>query len=323
MASQFTRRTLLVCAGISATLPSATYPQDASKPVRLVVPFPAGSAIDATARLIAPELSATLERTVVVDNIPGANGNLGAEVVAKALPDGTTLGLFDPNIIINPLIRKASFDALKDFTPIGVVGATQFVLVVNNAVPATNAKDFIDLLKGPGVEYKYGSSGNGTITHIAMLEFLREAKVNAIHIPYRGTAPMLTDLLGGNVQFCVVGLPAVAVHIKSGKLKAIGLCGTSRSPSVPTIPTIKEQGFPNYNIEGWATLAVPSGTAADQLGRLQKAFVKSMSNPSLRQAIVAQGNVIVDPTSKTAATLFQAESTRYSAIVRQMGLKAD
>lgn len=240
------RRTVLglgASALAAAALPA--FAQGADKPVRIILPISAGSGVDTIARAAAPALGKAFGQPVVIENLPGAGGITGASVVVKAAPDGQTLGMVSNNHVINPSVyKKMPFDAINDITPISVVGATPLVLLVNPKVPAKNVRELVALLKAKPDGYNYASSGNGTIIHLAGEMFMDEAGVKARHIPYKGTGPMVTDMIAGQVEIGVVALPAVQQHIKSGALRAIGLCGPARSPAAPDIPTIAEQGCP-------------------------------------------------------------------------------
>lgn len=229
----------------------------------------------------------------VVENLPGAGGITGAAAVAKAPPDGTTLGLFSNNHVINPSVyKKMPFDAIKDFTPISVIGSTPLVLVVNPKVPAKNVQELIALLKAKPNSLNYASSGNGTIIQLAAEMFLDEAHAKARHVPYKGTGPMMTDLIAGQVEMGVVALNAVAPHLRSGTLRAIGLCGATRSPAAPDLPTIAEQGLPNYAVEGWFAVVGPAGLPPAEVKRLNMSFAKAFTSPDVLEAMKKQGNVI-------------------------------
>ena len=244
------RRALLglgACAAAVAACPA--FAQGSDKPIRFILPISAGSGVDTIVRAAAPALGKAFGQPVVIENLPGAGGITGAAAIVKAAPDGLTLGLVSNNHVINPAVfKKMPFDALNDITPISVVGATPLVLVANPKLPAKNVQELIALLRAKPGGYNYASSGNGTILHLADEMFMDEAGVKARHIPYKGTGPMMTDMIGGQVEMGVIALPAVQQHIKSGALRAIGLCGATRSPAAPDIPTIAEQGLPNYAV---------------------------------------------------------------------------
>ncbi|KQP49209.1 tripartite tricarboxylate transporter substrate binding protein [Pseudorhodoferax sp. Leaf274] len=314
------RRSLLAAC---ATLALPAFAQN-DKPVRLVLPISAGSGVDVIARAASVAVGKALGAPLVVENLPGAGGITGASAVAKAAPDGLTLGLVSNNHVINPAVyKKMPFDALADFTPISVIGATPFVLVAGKSVPAGNVKELVALLKARPEDYNYASSGNGTVIHLAGAMFLEQAGVNARHIPYKGTGPMVNDLLGGQVQFGVVALPAIVAHIRSGAVKAIGLCSAQRSPAAPEIPTIAEQGLPDYDVEGWFALIGPAKLPAAEVKRVHDAFVKGFASPEVVEAMARQGNVIRPTSPEDAAKFFRSEAARYAALARKANVVLD
>jgi tripartite-type tricarboxylate transporter receptor subunit TctC len=318
-----TRRGLLAACSTLA-LPVLPAFAQSDKPIRLVLPISAGSGVDVIARAASVAVGKALGAPLVVENLPGAGGITGAATVAKAAPDGLTLGLFSNNHVINPAVyKKMPFDALADFTPISVIGATPFVLVAGKSVPASNVPELVALLKARPDEYNYASSGNGTVIHLAGAMFLEQAGIHARHIPYKGTGPMVNDLLGGQVQFGVVALPAVQAHIKSGMLKAIGLCGAQRTPAAPEIPTIAEQGLPDYDIAGWFAVVGPARLPAAEVQRVHDAFVKGFASPEVVEAMARQGNVIRPTSPEDAARFFRSEATRYAALARKANVVLD
>jgi tripartite-type tricarboxylate transporter receptor subunit TctC len=318
-----TRRGLLAACSTLA-LPVLPAFAQSDKPIRLVLPISAGSGVDVIARAASVAVGKALGAPLVVENLPGAGGITGAATVAKAAPDGLTLGLFSNNHVINPAVyKKMPFDALADFTPISVIGATPFVLVAGKSVPASNVPELVALLKARPDEYNYASSGNGTVIHLAGAMFLEQAGIHARHIPYKGTGPMVNDLLGGQVQFGVVALPAVQAHIKSGMLKAIGLCGAQRTPAAPEIPTIAEQGLPDYDIAGWFAVVGPARLPAAEVQRVHDAFVKGFASPEVVEAMARQGNLIRPTSPEDAARFFRSEATRYAALARKANVVLD
>lgn len=314
------RRTVLglgASAAAAATLP--TFAQSASdRPVRLILPISAGSGVDTIARSAAPALGKALGQAVVIENLPGAGGITGASVVVKATPDGSTLGMVSNNHVINPSVyKKMPFDAINDITPISVIGATPLVLVVNPKLPARNVQELVALVKAKPDTFNYASSGNGTIIHLAGEMFVEEAGLKVRHIPYKGTGPMVTDLIGGQIEMGVVALPAAQAHIKTGSLRAIGLCGPTRSPAAPDIPTIAEQGLPNYSVEGWFAVIGPARLPAAEVKRVHDAIVAAFSSPEVRDAMDKQGNIIKPGTPEEAAKYFRSEAAKYAALVKK------
>jgi len=303
---------------------STPVPAQASKPVRLILPISAGSGVDAIARAAGPALGRAFGQPVVIENLPGAGGITGASAVVKAQPDGSTLGLVSNNHVINPSVFKSMpFDPIKDVTPISVIGATQLVLVVNPKVPAKNVKELVALLKAKPDAYNLASSGNGTIIHLAGEMFLTEAGVKANHIPYKGTGPMMTDLLGGQVDMGVVALNAALPHLKSGSLRAIGLCGDVRSPVAPDLPTIAEQGMPGFNVAGWFAVVGPANMKPADVKRVHDAFAAAFTSPEVVEALKKQATLVKPGTPEAAAQFFRAEADRYAGLVKKANVKIE
>lgn len=314
-----TRRAVLgfgTCAAALVACPAIA--QGSDKPVRFILPISAGSGVDAIARAASVALGKAFGQPVVIENLPGAGGITGTSAVVKAAPDGLTLGMVSNNHVINPAVyKKMPFDALGDVTPISVVGATPLVLVVNSKLPAKNVKELVALLRARPESYNYASSGNGTIIHLAGEMFMEEAGVKARHIPYKGTGPMVTDMIAGQVEMGVVALPAVQPHLKSGALRAIGLCGPARSPAAPDIPTIAEQGLPNYVVEGWFAVIGPPKMQPADVQRVHDAVAAAFTSAEVREAMDKQGNIIKPTSPEQAASYFRSEAARYAALVKK------
>jgi tripartite-type tricarboxylate transporter receptor subunit TctC len=297
----------------------------AQNPVRVILPVGPGSGVDTIVRAASPALAKAFGQPVVIENMPGAGGITGTTAIVKAPPDGLTIGVVSNNHVINPSVfKKMPYDSLADITPISVIGATPFVLVVNpSKVPAKNVKELVALLKAKPDAYNYASSGNGTIIHLAGEMFLDEAGVEVKHIPYKGVGPMVTDLIGGQVDLGVVSLPAAQSHLKNGSLRAIGVTGKTRAAAAPDIPTIAEQGLPNYDVSGWFAVIGPAKLPADQVKRIHAAFVAAYSSPEVKEAMDKQGNVINPTSPDAAAQFFRTETARYAALVKKANVKLD
>lgn len=317
--NHFTRRQLL--AGLAATVAVPSFAQ-ADKSIRFILPNATGSGVDAITRAAQAALAKALGHPVIVDNQPGAGGIVGLQALARSPADGLTLGVVSNNVVIFPSVYKSlPFDMPGDFTPIAVVGYTPVVLVVNAKVPASNAKEFIALLKSKGGDMTYASGGNGTILHLASAMFLDEAGVQARHIPYKGVGPMLTDLIGGQVDFATAALPSVQAHLKSGALKAIGVATAQRVPAAPEIPTFVEQGLPNYVVEAWFAVIAPKNLAPAEVQRVHAAVSAAFADPGVKEAMAKQGNVInVGPADK-AMPFFRSEMARFAQLVKKAGVE--
>lgn len=307
-------------AGSLASWSSTGWAQD--RTIRFILPNATGSGVDAITRTAQPALSKALGHPIVVDNQAGAGGIVGLQALARSPADGFTLSVVSNNVVIFPSVLKSvPFDMPGDFTPIAVVGYTPIVLVTNAKVPAKDSRELIALLKAQGGEMNYASGGNGTILHLATEMFLSEAGVKAKHIPYKGVGPMLTDLIGGQVQFATAALPSVQQHLKSGALRAIGVATGQRVTAAPDIPTFAEQGLPGYQVEAWFGVVGPKGMAAADVQRIHGALVAAFADPAVKEAMAKQGNVInVQPADK-AMPFFRSELAKYAQLVKKAGVE--
>ncbi len=321
MAFLFKRRALLGSA--MALLSAAMLAQVGEKTVRFILPNATGSGVDAITRAAQPALAKALGFAVVVDNQPGAGGIVGLQALTRAAPDGMTLSVVSNNVVIFPSVYKTlPFDLPGDFTPIAVVGATPIVIVVNPAkVAATNHKEFVALLKSKPGQLNYGSGGNGTILHLAGEMYIDEVGASAKHIPYKGVGPMVTDLIGGQIDFATVALPSVQQHIKSGALRAIGVGGAQRTPAAPEIPTIAEQGTPVYGVEAWFGVLGPKGMSAADVKRVHDALVAAFNDPAVKDTMAKQGNTIAISTTEFAQAYFRSEKDKYAKLVKKAGIE--
>jgi tripartite-type tricarboxylate transporter receptor subunit TctC len=315
-----TRRTLL--AGLAAGLVVPAFAQF-DRSVRFILPNATGSGVDAITRAAQPALAKAFGHPVIVDNQPGAGGMIGLQSLTRAAPDALTLGIVSNNVVIFPSVMKSlPFDMPGDFTPIAVVGYTPVVLVVNPRVPAKDAKEFVALLKSRDGDMTFASGGNGTILHLAGEMFLDEAKAKARHIPYKGVGPMLTDLIGGQVDFGAVALPSVQGHLKSAALRAIGVATAQRVAAAPEIPTFAEQGMPGYVVEAWFAVIGPKGLAPAEVQRVHDAVVAAFDDAEVREAMARQGNVINVGAADKAMPFFRNELAKYAQIVKKAGIEA-
>ena len=321
------RRRLLAAAtafGLAACCATALAQTPGDKTIRCVLPNATGAGVDAITRAAQPALAKALGSAIVVDNQPGAGGVLGLQALARAAPDGYTLSVVSNNVVIFPsVIKQLPFDMPGDFTPIAIVGSTPIVIVANAKVPASNSKEFIALLKSKPGELNFGSGGNGTILHLAGEMFIDEAGASAKHIPYKGVGAMVTDLIGGQVQFAALALPSVQQHIKSGALKAIGMGTAQRVAAAPDIPTFVEQGLAGYVMEAWFAVIGPKGMAAADVKRVHDAVVAAFNDPAVKDTMAKQGNTINISTPEQATQSFRRELLKYAALVKKAGLEAN
>jgi tripartite-type tricarboxylate transporter receptor subunit TctC len=266
-----------------------------NKPVRIVVPFPPGGATDITARVVAEKLSTKWGQPVVIDNKAGAGGNVGSDLVAKSAPDGynIVLGVTGSHSINISLYKKMPYHPLNDFEPLTQATIYPNAIVVNPQVPANNLAELIALLKKEPGKLSYGSDGNGTASHLGMEILKSKANVQLTHIPYRGSTPMITDLLGGTLMVGVTGLPALQQHLKAGKLKMIAITTPQRAPGAPDYKTVAEQGFANFNAAPWAGFFAPKGTPKPVLDKLAMDLADALKQPDVVQKMNELGSTVV------------------------------
>jgi len=296
------------------------------KPLRTILPVGPGSGVDTITRTMTPAVSKALGgQPVVIENMPGAGGITGTQAIVSARPDGQTIGVVSNNHVINPSVySKMPFDSLSDITPIMVVGSTPMVLVVNpNKLPVNNVKELVAALKAKPGFYNYASSGNGTILHLADEMFIDQAGVTSNHIPYKGVGPMITDIMGGQVDWGVTSLPSIQGQLKTGSLRAIGVGSAQRVPAAPEIPTMVEQGMPDYLVEGWFAVIGPAKLPPDQVKRIHAGFTAALATPEVKEAMAKQGNVINPTTPEAAAAYFRSEQDKYAKLVKKAGVKID
>ena len=313
-------RRLFALVALATLMPA--HAQMGERPVKFILPVATASGVDTITRAAQPALSKALAAPVVIENQPGAGGIVGTSALVKSAPDGYTLSIVSNNHVIYPSVYKSvPFDPIADITPIAIIGSTPIVIVVNAKVPAKNAPELIALLKANPGKYNYGSSGNGTILHLAAAMFFDEAGVTATHVPYKGVGPMLTDLLGGQVEIGALSLPSVQQHLKSGALRAIGVGTAQRLPAAPDIPTLVEQGLPNYLVEGWFAVIGPAKMAPADVKRVHDAFATAFATPDVREAMAKQGNTINISTTEYANQFFRSELAKYAKLVKKTGIE--
>ena len=320
------RRALLVLAALSLALPAVpalaeTYP---SKPVKLIVPYPAGGTTDIIARLIATQLSEKFGQPFVVDNRAGASGAIGASAVAKSAPDGYTLlmGTANTHGINSALQKSLPYDALKDFAPVTVVASTPNVIVVNPAFPAKTLPELIALAKAEPGKLNYGSTSSGGSPHMSAELLKMMTGINITHVPYKGAAPMLTDLAGGHIPIGFDNLPSAMPFIESGKLRALAVTTAKRWPGAPNIPTVAET-VPGYEVSGWFGILAPDGTPPAIVDQLQKAVAEAVAKPEVRKQLDTVGAEPVANTPQAFAKQIEADVARWKQVAETTGVKLD
>jgi len=294
------------------------------KPLRVVVGLAPGGGTDIVARLVGNKLSADIGQQVMVDNRPGASGNIAAELVARASPDGYTLVVVTASHAINPsLFSKMSYDPIKDFSAVTQLTAQPYLFVVNPSVPAKSVKEFIALAKKHKGGMNYASSGAGLLGHLGMELLKLQGDFEATHIPYKGAGPALTDTIAGQVAAffptIISGLP----QVKSGRVRAIGVTTLKRSSLLPELPTVAEQGFPGYEVSGWYGALAPAGTPKDIVSFLQIAFAKALHSPEVKQKLESQGAEGIGSTPEEFGAYVRSEKDKWAKVVERVGARVD
>ena len=303
--------------GVAAAQP---YP---SRPVRIVVGFQAGGGTDIAARVIAQKLADALDATFIVDNRPGAAGNIGADIVAKANADGYTILMANSTIAIPSLSVKLPFNVKKDFAPISNIALGPSVLLVNPSLPVTDVKGLVALAKAKPRTLIYGSGGVGNVTHLAMELLVSMTGIEMTHIPYKGAAPSVVGLLSGEVQLLFAGIPGVLAQISAGKVRALGVSISQRSPALPNVPTIAEAGLPGYYAASWYGLMVPAGTPNSTIDILAKQIGTIMRVPEVKEKMLAQGFEPVGDTPAQFGKFISEEILRWEQVVKRAGIKPE
>jgi tripartite-type tricarboxylate transporter receptor subunit TctC len=296
-----------------------------TKVIRFILGFPPGGASDTVARVLAPPLQGRLGQQVVIDNRPGAGGNIAGEIAARSAPDGHTWFLGNNAILATnqALYSRMPFDSLKDFATVVLVGTQPSVLVVHPSLPVRSVRDLIALAKARPGQLNYASTGTGTAGHLVGELFKGLAQVNYVHIPYKGGGPAVIDLVSGQVQFMFATAASVMQHVRSGRLRALAVTSGERSPSLPELPTIAETGVPGFEAITWHGVVVPAGTPAAVVGRVNTEFNAVLSAPDTRERLAAQGVEAKGGTAAEFATFLRSEIPKWSKVVRDSGAKAD
>ena len=320
---------LLACALASATLPAANAQAPAaswpSKPIRWVVPFPPGGAMDAIARTLGEKAGKTLGQPFVIENKPGAGGNIGADFVAKQPGDGYTLMITSIGMATNkPLYGKLSYDPIKDFAPVSLLAVVPNVLVTNATQPdVKTAQDVIAAARKTPGKLTYASAGNGTSIHLAGEVFTSLAQVDMLHVPYKGSGPAVSDLLGGQVNYMFDSITSARPHIESGKLRALGVTTAKRSKTLPNVPTLAEAGLPGYEVSPWFAVFMPAATPKDIVAKVNSALLEAMNDPDVVKRFETIGAEPVGSTPEEMAQHLARESERWTKLIQERGIKLD
>jgi tripartite-type tricarboxylate transporter receptor subunit TctC len=309
-------------AAVPLSVAAADYP---ARAIRMVVPFPAGGTTDILGRIAGQKITEALSQQVIIDNRGGAGGNIGTEMVAKAPPDGYTL-LTDPGstLTINPhAYSKLGFDPVKDFAPITILAEVPNILEVHPALPVKNVKELIALAKSKPGQINYASTGAGQSTHLSMELFKSMAHIDINHIPYKGSAPALVDLIGGQVTVMFDNMPTSLPHVKAGKLRALAVSTARRSFALPELPTVAESGLPGFEVSVWFAVLAPAATPRDIVQKLNAVLVKALQSPDVKQRLAEQGAEPVGNTPEQFAATIQRDLAKWAKVVKDANVKLD
>jgi tripartite-type tricarboxylate transporter receptor subunit TctC len=318
-------KTVLATTMLAATAASAFAADYPTKPIRLVVPFAAAGTTDFLARAIAQKLGHNLGTTVIVDNRPGAGGNIGSDIVAKSDPDGYTLllGTVGTHAINASLYKKMPYDTVKDFAPITLVASVPNIVVVNPSVPVKSIKELLALAKSKPGQLSFASSGNGSSIHLSGELFKSMAGVDMLHVPYKGSGPAVADLVGGQVNLMFDNMPSSLPHVKSGRLRAIAVTSAKRSPAAPDLPTIAESGVPGYEAVAWFGVLAPAGTPPAIVKKLNAEIIKVLKSPDVAERLSSQGAEPVSNTPEQFSAYIKSEMGKWAKVIKASGAQVD
>lgn len=322
--TRISRTTLALAAALSVfaapALSQASFPE---RPIRFIVSFPPGGSSDLVARAMAPRMAARLGQQVLVENRPGAGGNIGMDAVAKAAPDGHTIGLGAAGALsVNvSLLPSMPFDPLKDLAPVSMLAIIPIVVAAHPSVPVTDAKSLIAHAKANAGKLSFGTTGNGSAMHLAGELMKLMAGFDMVHVPYKGSAPAAADLAGGQIPLAIVDLTSALPHIRSGRVKAIGVTSAKRSAVAPEIPTIAETGLPGFDAIGWFGVVAPGGTPPALIARLNAEVVDAMKAPEIRERLMAGGAEPQTSTPEEFAAFIRAEIPKWARVIKTAGVK--
>jgi tripartite-type tricarboxylate transporter receptor subunit TctC len=309
---------LALCTTLNASAQTG-YP---NRPIHMIVPLAAASAVDNAARIVAQRMSLNMGQQIVIENMPGASGLIGAERVAKSAPDGYTIGGFNDSIMtmLPNLYPKMPWDILKDFEPVSLVATVEWGLVANNNAPYENAGDLIAAAKGEPGKIFYGSGGNGSPQHIAMALFASNAGITLTHVPYKGATQAALDVASGQVQVAFQGIATVASLVRGGKLKLIGVTTPARLPQFADVPTVAESGLPGFEFNSWFAVMAPAGTPSDIIARLNAEIAKALADPEVREKLAAQGLTVRGTSAQELGTATRDQLAKYARLIKQSNI---
>jgi tripartite-type tricarboxylate transporter receptor subunit TctC len=316
-------RGLMLCVSLACGTASAqTYP---SKPIRMIVPFTPGGSTDILARALGQKLNEAWKQPVIVENRPGAGGSIGAELVAKAPPDGYTLLMGHiGTLAVNPTFYpKLPYDAVKSFAPVALIASVPNVLVVHPSVPANNVMELVVLAKAKPGQLNYSSGGNGSAAHLAMEYFKLQTGTDIVHVPYKGTSPAVTDVVAGQVSMTMTGAPAVVPQVQAGKLRALGVSSTKRLAAFPQLPTIAEAGVKGFDATQWYGVVAPAKTPADIVKKLNGEIRTIMQSPEMQERLRTEGAIATVSTPEEFEKFIASEIARWGTVIKTAGMRPD
>ncbi len=295
-----------------------------NRPIRFIVPFQPGAGTDITARTVGGKMNELLGQQVVVDNRPGASGNIGLELAARAAPDGYTVALISATMAVNSVLQKRMpFDLLRDFAPVAQMTSQPYCLTVHPAIPSKTARDFIELIRAKPNFYTYGSSGTGGLSHLAGALMSTMAKINWIHVPYKGGAPGISDMLGGQIHSQFATIIGTQAHVKAGKLRWLAVSTIKRSAAVPDLPTMSEAALPGFDINGWYGMVAPAAVPKPVLDKLNRAVLDALKAPDVGPRFAADGSEPVGSSSEAFAAHIKREIEKYAKVTKDAGMKIE
>lgn len=311
------------CLGVVPVSGTATAQGYPAKPVRVIVPFPPGAGVDIVTRVVAPKLGEALGQQFVVDNRSGAGGIIGAEVAAKAPPDGYNVFMGTAGVLtVSPILSKVTYNVARDFVPVSLIASVPSMLVVHPTMPAKSLADLIRLARARPGFITYASTGNGTLPHLAAEFFKLQAGIDIVHVPYKGSAPAMTDLLGGNVDMFFGNMLSVMPQVQNGKLRPLAVTSLQRSTAAPEVRTVAESGFAGFEAGTWFGMLAPAAVSREIVTRLHAGIVKALGHPDVRERLASQGATAIGSTPDQFADYIRSETEKWSRVLKASGIKA-
>lgn len=307
-------------AAVSSAALAQAYP---TKPIRVIVPYATGGATDLTARLVGQKMQAALKQNVIVENRPGAGGVIGADVVAKAPPDGYTVLVGVPaEMAILPQLQKVPYNVARDFAPVTLAAVTPLILVVHPSLPVKTVKELVAFVRARPGQVSYASAGTGGVQHLAAELLKITTRIDMVHVPYKGAGPVMPDLIGGHIPMFFSGMPPAMPHVRAGKLRPLAVTTTKRSPAAPDVPTMVESGMPGFDISNWFAYFVPAGTPADVISKLNAEVNRGLQFQDVKEKLANVGAEAVGTTPEALGKFVRAETEKFARLIKASGAKA-